>query len=86
MPVPELRFWAGYFAKVPPPEERIEIAVARLEAMYVNGHRDKKTTPQPLAISDFLTFHKAFDQQAAKVAGSDRYTDADRAMLRELMR
>jgi hypothetical protein len=85
MPAPELRFWGWYFSRVPPPEERIEIAVARLEWMYSNANRDRQKQPEPRPLSDFLSFSKAFDPPGKAEPSSERYSDADRAMMRGLM-
>lgn len=51
---------AEYLAKEPPADERVEIAVAHLAALYVNGHRRKGDPPHP--ISDFLLFRDAWKQ------------------------
>lgn len=56
LPAWELVFWSRYLSKEPPPEDRLEILLANLSAMFANkGQRSARKKLQ-----DFLFFKDAF--------------------------
>lgn len=57
-PAWEAALLAEYLSHEPCGDDRTEIAVAQLAAIYVNAHRQKGA--QPRRISDFLLFHDAW--------------------------
>lgn len=80
-PASEVRLIAAYLAREPAPDERIEIAVAHLSAIYTNAHLQKGSEQKPIA--DFLLFRKAWTSPHATQDG--RYSDSDQKMLASLM-
>lgn len=61
-PVSEIETWAEFFSKEPPPDDRLEMAIAQGIAIYVNGNQ--KTGSKPHPISDFLLFHDVWKSDA----------------------
>ena len=67
-----------YLSRQPAPEERIEIGIAHLAAIYTNTHL-KPGTPA-VKISDFLPYLDAFKVKVDKT----RYSDVDLSILQTL--
>lgn len=57
-PLSHLRLIGDYLAREPAPEERIEIAIAQLTAIYVNSKIKAGSTAKK--VIDFLLFRDAF--------------------------
>ena len=68
----------NYLAREPSPAERLEVAIAHLTAIYVNGHQAKGRPPA--RISDFLLYRNVWPDTA-----DGRYSDVDRQVLQELL-
>src|SRR5690606_6954237 len=58
-PAWELDLLDHYRAREPAPVTRVEVALARLMAMYANAHKAEGSPDR--AIADFMTFSKAWD-------------------------
>lgn len=54
----EIELLAEFLRKEPCGEDRVEIAIAELAAIYVNAHRKKGA--QPHKVDEFLLFHNAW--------------------------
>lgn len=79
-PVREIASWPAwevellehYLARQPAPEQRIEIALAQLSAMYANRHRDPQKQPKPVEPMQFMPFHPdPWDRDAEAAAEAD---------------
>lgn len=81
LPASEVRFWGEYFAHMPPPDERLEFAVAQLTAKLHNVNRG---TSSPIKPDDLMPFTEAKVWKRRRIA-SDRYSDTDREALSALM-
>ena len=49
-----------YLARDPSPEDRVEVAVARMTAHFVNAHQPQGA--QPKTTADFLPYQKAWSE------------------------
>ena len=66
-PAWELRGWAQYLSRIPPPDDRSEAQLAQLAAMYSNSHRAQGSAP--LKLADFLLFKDPWAQEAEIASG-----------------
>lgn len=73
-PASELALIEHYLAAQPAPEERIELAVAQLCAMFANVHRRQGSAA--IEVSEFLPYRDPF-----RAVDADRYSDVDRSFL-----
>lgn len=74
-PAEEVQLLEHYLVKQPAPDERIEIALATLTAIYVNVHMEKGV-PQKSA-RDFLPYLEPWKEVSS---------DVDQEVLRALMK
>jgi hypothetical protein len=78
-PADDVRLLEHYLAKQPAPIERVEIALARLTAEYVNVHRAKgEELKQP---TDFMSFR---DPWPVPTEPEPDYRKANRGFLQKL--
>jgi len=68
-PARDIDTLAEFFSKEPPPDDRIEYAIAVLQSMYANAHRQKGTAARPL--TDFLPFHGIWQEPEESQAPAD---------------
>lgn len=78
-PAWEVGLLEAFLAESPGPDERIEVAIAHLTAIYVNCHLAKDATPK--TIRDFLIFEKR-ENEPKEVEG--RYSEVDLQVLSAL--
>lgn len=67
----------AFLAREPAPEQRVEIAVARLCEMFAAAHRDPKSGAR-MTVRDFLPYLKAWDEPAVD---RSRYSEVDLEVL-----
>jgi hypothetical protein len=75
-PAWEVRLLEQYLAKQPAAEDRIEIAVARLTATYVNAHLREGT--KAVETTDYLAYH---DPWSKEVVADPEYVNANKGWL-----
>lgn len=85
MPAWELRGWMEWRSKVPAPEDRIHMQVANVSAVLANVNRDPKRKPEAFSVSDFLLFGKDPWSMEERI-NSDRYSEVDKSLMKQLMR
>jgi hypothetical protein len=78
-PADEVRLLRHYLAKQPAPIERVEIAIARLTAIWVNAHRDRNA--KAVETIDFLPFHSP---EWVEAPADTPYAAANRGFLQAL--
>lgn len=77
-PAWELDLVEHYLAKQPAAEDRVEIAVARMTAIYANAHRGRADAE--FGVRDFLPYlNPEWDDKPR--FDSSRYNDVDRSFL-----
>lgn len=77
-PAWELDLVREYLARQPAPEERVEILLARLAAMYATVHAKEGAPPaEPRA---FLAYLDPWAEAAAEASG--RYSEADLSFIK----
>lgn len=77
-PAWQLDLLEHYLAREPAPAERLEVAIARLTAIFVNS-KQEKGAPLKRAV-DYMSYLKAWPEVV-----DGRYNETDREVLKELM-
>lgn len=77
-PAWEVRLIDEYLQRQPSSGDRVEIAVARLCALFFNVHRDKDQSPKML--KDYLPFYDPWPQ----LIDTGRYSEVDLEMMKAL--
>jgi hypothetical protein len=77
-PAWEVDLLENFLAKEPAAEQRIEVAIAHLTALYVTAHQQKNASPK--RITDFMLYLKAWPAES-----EGQYSDVDREVLQELL-
>lgn len=75
-----VRVYAEFLAREPMPEERTEIGIAQLSAMFGSVHRSPGQAG--VRTADYLLFRDAWVDRDA----DDGYSDIDRELMRQLAR
>jgi hypothetical protein len=79
-PAAELELFRAYLLKKPPAEERIEMAIARGQALYINRHL-KEGVPERTP-ADYLPFLDPWPEPVE--VGNGRYSALDLEIMRGL--
>lgn len=77
-PVWQLDLIEHYLAREPAPVERLEVAIARLTAIFVNSKQQNGTPPKK--VTDYMCYLQAWPEVV-----DSRYNETDREVLKELM-
>lgn len=82
-PAAELQLLAEYLRKRPAAEDRIELALARGQALYMNRHL--KEGAQPTTPASFLPYlHPWAEPDLEEAAGDGRYSALDLEIMKGL--
>lgn len=76
-PAWEVEVLEQFLAREPAPDQRIEVAIAQLSAIWVNANRDPRKQPIPVSLDQFLLWKQDPWEREAEIAAQNAWALAE---------